>query len=299
MLISLLKKYYQKPFREEIESGFELIFYKLVSMLLSVVYTMYYIRPLLISRRRVYGIKEAIVKSKKSVFVFANGPSLSDIDLGKVKKLMEDGAYDLIAVNSFLSKSSSEIRPTFAVFSDSLHFNAGDKSSQYFEDVDACENNGIRYFVPFQNFDDAAALKIGYNAFCDIYSENTDNILTPPGFYGLTALHALRIANHLGYQRVYLCGFDNSYFKDFDVKDNCEMVIRHRHYYDERSINVDVPCIYRRSSEFFFDSYRHFRYIEKITGGSEKFVNIAKSTYLNSIARNFELDVYKKSESIY
>ena len=159
--------------------------------------------------------------------------------------------------------------------------------------MDACEKNRINYFVPLQHVKGRGSLRVGYNAFCDIFSENTTNIFAPAGFYGLTALHALRLAKCLGYKKIYLCGFDNSYFKDFEIKDDGGMVIRHRHYYDDALGEFEVPCIYDRSSEFFFDGYRHFRYLEKITGGSDIFVNIAKKTYTNAMERSFELDVYK------
>jgi Protein of unknown function DUF115 len=292
-LISILKKYYQTPFRIETESGFRLIFYKTLTRILGLAYTLYYHKPLFLSRSKAGEIKTQILKNKKSAFVFANGPSLADIDLIKLRKFIENGSHDLIAVNSFLSKSAHEIHPTFAIFSDNLHFKTDDKNSQYAKDVDICEKNGIRYFVPFNHLNTKSLLQIGYNAFCDIFSKNTTNILTPPGFYGLTALHALRIAKYLGYEKIYLCGFDNSYFKDYEVKRDGEMVIRHRHYYDEHSVNVDVPCIYSQSSEFFFDSYRHFKYIEKITHASPQFKNIAAITYISSIERSTKLDVYK------
>lgn len=293
--ISILKKYYQKPFRIEVESGVGVIFYKMLSKVFGLIYTLYNYRPLLLSRSKTRIIKAQILKNKKSVFVFANGPSLVDIDLNKIKKLIKSGGYDLIAVNSFLSKSAHEIQPTFAIFSDNLHFKTDDKNSQFAQDIEICNRNGIRYFVPFQHLNNKSIQQIGYNAFCDIFSSNTTNILTPPGFYGLTALHALRVAKYLGYHKIYMCGFDNSYFKDFEVKKDGEMVIRHRHYYDQNTDGIDVPCIYERSSEFFFDSYRHFKYIEKITKDSSRFENLAQTTYINTIKRNTELDVYKQS----
>lgn len=292
-LIVRAKIYYQTPFRKEMESGFGLIFYKIFTKFIGFTYTAYHFKSLISSRNKSKTIKKSIVDNEKNAFVFANGPSLSDIDLGKVRKLIEGGEYDLIAVNSFLSKSSSEIMPTFAVFSDNLHFNVDDKDSQYSKDVSICKEKNIKYFVPFKYYQCKSSLQIGYNAFCEIFSKNTSNILNPPGFYGLTALHALRVAKHLGYKNIYICGFDNSYFKDFEVGDTGEMVIRHRHYYDGKSNDVEVPCLYERSSEFFFDTYRHFHYIEKITKTDGGFLNVALHTYLSSIRRDLTLDIYK------
>lgn len=288
-----LKKYYQSAFRHEITSGLNLLTYKLLSTLLGATYTLKHIRTIYESKKRLNTIKTDIRKKNKSAFVFANGPSLKNIDFSKINKMINSGDYDLIAVNSFLSKSAEDILPTFAVFADNLHFSKSEQSSQYLEDVGICKQHMINYFVPLQYFEKHNKNQIGYNSFCNIFSRNTTNIYLPPGFYGLTALHALRIAKYLGYRHIYICGFDNSYFKDYEVKQNGEMVIRHAHYYDSTGINTEVPCIYSQSSEFFFDTYKHFKYIEKITGDKNIFSNIALNTYISTIRRDTSLDVYK------
>jgi hypothetical protein len=293
MILSALKKYYQKPFRVEVEGGFEIIFYKIFTKILAFFYLAINIKRVYWSWRRFSDIKKCVKVNDKSAFVFANGPSLNAIDFNKIKKLTETGDYDLIAVNSFLSKSSNEIMPTYAVFADNLHFRE-DGGSQYSMDIDVCRRNSIPCFIPFQHQKLDDAFSIGYNSFCDIYSKNTSNPFLSPGFYGLTALHALRLAKYLGYKKIYICGFDNSYFKDFEVKNGGEMLIRHRHYYDAEGIDVEVPCLYDKTSEFFFDTYRHFYYIEKITGSCGKFINLARHSYLSTVRRDFLLDVYKK-----
>ena len=80
----IVKRYYQKPFRIEVESGFELIFYKIFSKILGLIYTFYNFVPIIISFLRFKELKRSVVENEKSAFVFANGPSLSDIDLGKI-----------------------------------------------------------------------------------------------------------------------------------------------------------------------------------------------------------------------
>lgn len=288
-----LKKYYQHPFRNEVQGVSSLLLHKIISKLIGTLLTLKYSYKIYESRKRVLKIKTNIKNKKKSVFVFANGPSLKDIDFPKVKKLVDSGEYDIIAVNSFLSKSIESVSPTFAVFADNLHFDKEGKNNQYQQDVDICKKFAIQYFVPFQHFDCISDIQIGYNSICDIFSKNTKNIFSPSGFYGITAFHALRVAKYLNYENIYMCGFDNSYFKDYEVKKNGDMIIRHQHYYDDVKSNTEVPCIYENSSEFFFDTYRHFKYLEKITNSGGNFKNIALNTYMSTIKRSFELDIYK------
>lgn len=288
-----VKSYYQKPFRTEITSPLSLFLHRAASWVFGIAYKVIHYKSLRRSAIALGKIKAEVLNNRKSAFVFANGPSLSDIDLIKIKSLVSSGKFDLIAINSFLSKSIGEIEPTFAVFADNLHFNATDVDSQYSRDVAVCREKSIKYFVPVQHVDTSIDLQIGYNAFSDIFSSNTSCLLEAAGYYGVTAFHALRLAIQLGYKEIYICGFDNSYFKDFGLNGEGRLVIRHRHYYDGEDKNIEVPSVYKKTSEFFFDTYRHFFYLEKILGGKKNVFNIAKNTYLSEVERCFDLDVYK------
>lgn len=290
-IIHKIKLIYQKPFRSEIVNPFATVGYFFLVKLLSIHYRIRNFKNIVSSRNKCNKIKEKTIG--KSVFVFANGPSLGDIDFSKVRSLIEGGKFDLIAINSFLSKSGGELKPTFAVFADNLHFNVSDKASQYFLDVNECEKNSIEYFVPLQYMDKHNDLQIGYNAFCDITSNSTENIFDSPGYYGVTAFHALRLAKYLNYESIYICGFDNSYFKDYEVDTSGSLMIKHRHYYDSEKSNIFVPSLYKNTSEFFFDTYRHFKYLEKIMEGNYRFKNIAKKTYINCVELDHSLDIYK------
>jgi hypothetical protein len=293
-LIAFIKKQYQRPFRAEL-FGFELLFTYALTKLLSFAYTLMHIRHALSAHKKVAPIKVDIVNNKKSVFVFANGPSLGDIDFSKIKRLMASGRFDLIAINSFLSQSAHEIIPTFAVFADNRFFDDAPENERLRNDRKICAEKSVIQLLPFQNASLTDPMQIGYNSMCDVYGSNTSNILLSPGFYGLTALHALRLALHLKYEKVYICGFDNSYFKDFEVLTSGKMVIRHRHYYDGAETNIDVPCIYDNTADFFFDTYKHFFYIEKIANQNPNIVNIARTTYLAAAARDTGLDLYKNN----
>jgi hypothetical protein len=260
--------------------------------LVRIAYAIRYRGPLERTRSFLRDATAEIRRDGKSAFVFANGPSMSDIDLNKVRALCETGAYDLIAINSYLSKSAEIAPPTFAVFADNVHFVGGE--TQYTRDVEACERHGIPYFAPAKYCAASDQLRHGFCGIANIDSSNTTDITRPTGYYGVTAFYALSLAKMLGYRRIYICGFDNSYFRDFEVAKDGSMFIRHKHYYDEEGGDTLVPCLYRSSSQFFFDTYRHFQFLEKI--GSENFgsiANMARTTFLSTFPRDTTLSVYK------
>lgn len=261
--------------------------------LVSFGYRLRFWRELRATKNFIEGVKKEVSSSGKSVFVFANGPSLSDIDLVKINELCKSGKFDLIAINSFLSKSASVVKPRFAVFADNVHFSGGD--NQYTSDVKMCEALDVSYFVPAKYAKDNSKKRIGYCSICDIDAANVDDVTKPVGYYGVTAFFAITIAKMIGYKNIYLCGFDNSYFKDFLVKKDGKMAVSHRHYYDRRDDLVEIACSYASTSEFFFDVYRHFLFLEKIISKSDNVFNIAKTTYVATVPRDFSLDVYRDS----
>lgn len=90
-------------------------------------------------------------KSKKDkVFVFANGPSLSDIDFRKIKEY-QASSYDVITINSFSSKAVDVhgIVPDFCVFGDPYHFHGDDIiTNQALDDIEVVNTHGVPAFRP-------------------------------------------------------------------------------------------------------------------------------------------------------
>ena len=289
-MVTLIKKIYSRPFLNETRSIWAIVLYRIISKLVWVIYKIKYRHQLRKTLQFIDEQRKEINKKNKSVFVFANGPSMGDINLSKVDALCKEEKFDLIAINSYLSKSADVAKPTYAIFADNVHFN--NATGQYKSDIEECIKHGIVYFAPAKYVSKSDKLRFGYCSLCNIDAANTSNILSPAGYYGVTAFFALSLAKMLGYQNIYVCGFDNSYFLDFEVLDDGEMCIRHKHYYDNKTSETKVKCLYGSTSEFFFDTYRHFAYLEKISKNSASIKNIAKKSYLSSIPREFNLDVY-------
>lgn len=290
-MIGLVKRIYTRPFLHETRSITDVLAYRIVSKVVWLAYAIKYRNRLCRTARFVDLQKQVNRATRRKAFVFANGPSVGDIDLNKIRALCESGDFDLIAINSYLSKSADIAKPTYAVFADNVHFS--DTESQYRDDINKCKSLGIKYFAPAKYADDNDALVYSYCSLCDIDSKNTADITRPAGYYGVTAFFALSLAAMLDYSEIHICGYDNSYFLNYSVLDNGEMCIRHKHYYDSNETDARVACIYKKASEFFMDVYRHFFFLEKITANDSRYTNLAKITYFNCVKRNFEMDVYK------
>lgn len=290
-IIKFFKKIHHNPYKKEFSTGVDIFFYRFIIKIIWIVYKLKYYKQLSNTKKYIENYKKDVGRNKKSVFVFANGPSLKDIDLKKIDYLCKSKKFDLICVNSYLSKSAHIAKPTFAVFGDNVHFTG--KDDQYGKDISTCKDLNIPYFLPAKYHGITNGTRFSFCGISNLLSRNTSDITKPVGFYGVTAFFALALAKMLQYENIYICGFDNSYFKDFQVKENGDMVILHEHYYDDKSQNIEVPCLYKSTSEFFFDTYRHFFYLEKIFFEQKNMKNIAKKTYLSSVSINDSLDVYK------
>lgn len=291
-MIKLLKKIHHTPYKKEFRGALDILLYKIVIKLLKTGYAIKFYKPLSETRKYIKNYKKQVESNKKSAFVLANGPSVNDLDLRKINELCMTGQFDLIAVNSYLSKSAHLARPTFAIFGDNLHFTG--KDDQYGRDVSTCRNLDIPYFVPAKYYKSTKGTRLAFCGMSNLFSSNTSDITKPAGYYGVTAFFALSLAKMLCYENIYICGFDNSYFKDFHIKQDGNMAILHRHYYDNEQQSIEVPCLYESTSEFFFDTYRHFFYLEKIFYLQKNMKNIAKKTYLSSIEKEENLDVYNE-----
>lgn len=98
--------------------------------------------------------KECGKLKKDKEFVFANGPSLSDIDFRKVKEY-QASSYDVITINSFSSKAVDVhgIVPDFCVFGDPYHFHGDDViTNQALDDIEVINRHGVPAFVPMHLF---------------------------------------------------------------------------------------------------------------------------------------------------
>jgi hypothetical protein len=298
-----LKTLYKKYWKQEPTSATSLAIYNAYCSAVSTAYRLRHLKILSKTKKLLSELATTNEEQKRRVFVFANGPSLKDIDLSKIRALQNQGNHDVIALNSFLSKSGEEIKPNYAIFADSIHFDDASKTQrprdQYLKDIEYCRKNSITTLVPAEFYENVPLdTKLAFCTIGNIYNRNIDSICRPVGFYRLTALYALVLAKQLNYDRIYIAGFDNSYFKNFEVSEEGKCTLKHIHYYDKSDAITTVTPLANSTTEIFYDIYKHFYFIQKITKDDYRFINVAKETYISTIPIDHTLDIYKATTKI-
>ncbi len=304
-MLSQFKTFIRWKMREEPESLMVLALCKFVLNFRSAAYTLRYWGKRKESRAALHEIGK---NRAKNAFVFANGPSIGDLDFEKVKLLLDEGNIDLISVNSFASKGINRfgVIPKFSVFADPSHYRIpGDPkySLQSENDIASMNEHGVPALVPFRYCSRSKFVKtIPYHGFSNPFSKNVTCIDKPYGVFSITAFNALIAAIYFGYEKIYICGFDNSYFRSFCVDEKNRQFLKDEHFYAGKKDDIRYmdPDKFGPTSHSFYNTYRHFKFLEKIAKHNKEGVqiyNVAKTTYTDAFARDFSLDIYKDDSS--
>ena len=203
---------------------------------LSVGYYILYILPQRDELKRTKELKNT--KKGKKCFVFANGPSMNLLDVKKIEKYQKLG-LDVICMNSYIiSKMAEKVVPNYYVLSDPLSFCV--KKEEIPDDLLEIQKKQIKIlndlkipvFIPaeysiFNLFNNYYIFYNFGNRF-KLYVDPTK----PRGYPTTTAHKALTIACYLGYDEIYICGFDHDFFKNLTVDENNNTYFLTNHYYD-------------------------------------------------------------------
>ena len=236
-------------------------------------------------------------KVDKKAFVFANGPSLGKLDPYKIKKYQEMG-YDVFAGNSYINSSFGEIVvPDYYIFSDNVHFgrhSSTDTIEHYARDVKRILELKIPIFIPHRY-----CRKIDwpnsyvFNDSFDVFSNNVVDMTKRKGYVSLTLFKAISAACYMGYEKIYICGFDNDYFKYYQGDEDNNIFFLDNHFYSKEN---SEPV--KRKQEFHKSMGELLLNISLLFAGLEKFktkpiINLDKSGLVNSFSKKHSLDVYR------
>jgi hypothetical protein len=239
----------------------------------------------------------------RSAFVFANGPSMAVLDPQKVAQT----GFDIFATNGYLwSEFSRTAVPTHYVLSDPACFGANfDRMNEvqqkismaYTPVIEKIHAAGMALFVPMEQWArlDRREKVVG---FCDIENEllrNAADVTRPRGYYPLTAYKALAIALYLGYQTIYICGFDNDYFLTLAVDENNEIYYGDKVFFGDgkkRSVAREVGCVC--PGEYLYEQHFVFSQLGKFP--PETIVNLHKESLATYFRKAHTLDVYKRPD---
>lgn len=257
--------------------------------------------PNLLELKKTVNLKST--KKGKNAFVFANGPSLEKLDPYKVKRLQEEG-YEVFAGNSFINTGFSQIvKPDWYILSDPAHFQKYETETTAItkdrtkKDVEKLNTLQVQVFVPHRYARHAKSIIKNYYIFndsFDVFSKNVTNPSKKRGHVPLTLYKALGIACFMGYDSIYICGFDNDWFKTLSVDKNNQMFWDNKHFYSREIDEVtkqklttfqDVPI-------FLLEMHQVFSGLKKFVGATSIF-NLDENSLVDCFSKYHYLDIYK------
>lgn len=250
-----------------------LFFYKLLQLLKCIIICFY---------EYSFGIKSLIETFKlkdscknKCAIVLGNGPSLNFLKLQDLRNFQNKG-NDIYAVNFWNeNKKNSSVIPNYLTFSDPKTFTNHFKKRNSVLAKYVKKNKNIRILLPQRILKNIQKVKIKnkFHLFVDaeinLWSKNI-NPLLPRGYSSVTFLKALSFAVWLGYKKIFVLGFDNTYPRDIFCDEKNRIFIYENHtdkrknyLHNVTSVYTDVGDILSELSMLFLD-LRKFNKIKKI-----------------------------------
>jgi hypothetical protein len=244
-----------------------------------------------------------------NAFVFANGPSLKKLDFFKVKKYQEEG-FKIFCVNSFIGDGTGLIFiPDYYVLSDPAFFGffnelyeildkeADKRIEEIKNNINALKNNkDIKLFMPIQ-FYRKLDMDNEIFYFNDIeyrwFNKNVSNIIYPRAYLSMTAYKALAIACFMGFEKIYICGFDNDYFKNITVDIENNLYYTNMHFKEQGDSKIKKVTHSEASNiaELLLDFSSLFEDLYKFP--KDRIINLDKESLVDAFSKKHDLDIYK------
>jgi len=244
--------------------------------------------------KKTKGLKNT--KKRKKCFVFANGPSINLLDYEKVLKYQKLG-FDIICMNSYIiSKMAEKIIPNYYILSDPLSFCV--KKEEIPDDLLKTQKKQIKIlndlkipvFIPaeYSSFNLFNNYYIFYN-FGNRFKLYVDPT-KPRGYPTTTAHKALTVACYLGYDEIYICGFDHDFFKNITVDENNNTYFLTNHYYDIEIKNEITPKNGKNVSILLWEQHQLFKNLERFK--KYNIINLDKNGLVDAFTKKHDLDIY-------
>jgi len=261
---------------------------------LSIGYYLIYILPQRDNLKRTKELKN--IKKGRRCFVFANGPSMNLLDVKKIEKYQNAG-FDVICVNSYiLSDMADTVVPDYYVLSDPISFGASKNlvpdavMNAQKKVIERVNDLNIPVFIPAQFTNNSLKHYYIFNDFGNKFTSNI-NPIKQRGYSSMTAYKALAIACYLGYDTIFICGFDNDYFKSFSVDDNNDIYYIDRHYFDAGLKRIVRPNKGEGLGNLLWEHHLLFKNLELFKKCN--IINLNKNGLVDAFSKKHDLDVLK------
>jgi len=240
----------------------------------------------------------------QNAFVIANGPSLLNVDFNKILKYQKEFDYKIFVLNSYsISPNSKIIIPNYYILSDPSYFLNNNKISQKRKeelnlDLKYIIRHNIITFVPIQFLSEAKDIGLnayGFNDFEYKWGKSNISPLYSRSYTSMTAYKALAMSVFLNFDKIYIGGFDNSYFKSISVDKDNNVYYFNSHAYaqkDSAKYNNTEKGIrglgdLLKIHSFLFSDLAQFP--------QNKIVNLDKNGLIDAFTKSHQLDIYVES----
>jgi hypothetical protein len=250
-----------------------LFFYKLLQLLKSIIIFFYEYSLGFKSLIETFKLRDSC--KNKCAVVLGNGPSLNFLKSQDLKNFQNNG-NDIFAVNYWNeNKKHSSVIPNYLTFSDPKVFMTYFKKRNGALAKYVKKNKNIKILLHQRILKNIQKVKIQNKYHLYVDSElnlwcNNISPLIPRGYSSVTFLKALSFAVWLGYKKIFVLGFDNTYHRDIfcDEKNRIFMYENHtnnkeNYLHNVTSMYTDVGDILSMLSMLFLD-FRKFNKIKKI-----------------------------------
>jgi hypothetical protein len=226
-------------------------------------------------------------KVNKCSLIFANGPSAKNIDFKNIHNLQEKGILDVFVINHLMLDKYflKNLNPQFIVLSDTDH--KYKKNAKLWSYIHSKSN--LKTVTPL-DWHSNAQCKNSCIHFNDQSLEGIVRNIDPRysrGYPSLTALKALAMAIYLGYKKIYIVGFDNSWFLKIKVDERNRIKIQSNHASADYHKEKDITLSYGNNiSNLYLDLYvinnAFKKYFDK-----KNIINVSKTSLI---------DIYSKKD---
>lgn len=200
------------------------------------------------------------------LLIVANGPSSGNIDHATIQRFRERGGRLMVMNWAHLNPAVKSTNPDFWISADRRPIEESEKAGQLqqwlFERPETMilvpEIRVERYKDFFPSHCVAAFCRLAIRHFRFRHWE--EKPIFPKSFISQTGLHALQVALWLGFSRIFIIGFDNTFFREIRVNERNELVnlITHAGEENREEVGGQGMSNFLRSQSTLFADYMKF-----------------------------------------
>jgi hypothetical protein len=296
-----MKKIVYKNTHQEINfSILNLIIIKIIVILKYLYETLYLFLNIKISLKILRKLKNT--KKDKDILLIANGPSVNRIEIKKLVKMQEVASLETLVMNwSILEMRFKELVPTYIILSDPINIptNKNFRNIKLWRRIELLISRGTKVILPlnwshkidFEKFDKSKFIFFDDRS---LYGLSNKILPTHPrGYPSLTAYKALSMAKFLNYRRIYIIGYDASFFTKVKITKN-NILIQGGEYFYNRNKKIKAYDNYYKNgiSEYFYDLSLQLSSIKRFYG--RNIYNLNSDSFIDTFKKISVQEFYKQ-----